>query len=203
MNNPYARPTLECLPDDQLVALFQARGARSAHAYAALVHRHQPDLLRRCRGRLGNTADAEEAVQETLLRVFRGLLRFRGEAGFRTWLFAIADNQCNTLYLRRSRQVMTQHFRALIALQDELRYEPQGEDEAPLEQVRTALAGLPVQARDVLMLRFYRDLSLEEISRTLGIGLSAAKMRLYRALAQFEAAYRVADGDLLASEPAV
>ncbi|MGD1983977.1 MAG: sigma factor-like helix-turn-helix DNA-binding protein [Chromatiaceae bacterium] len=39
------------------------------------------------------------------------------------------------------------------------------------------------------MLRFYRELSLEDIARTLGIGLSAAKMRLYRALAQFEAAF--------------
>lgn len=186
---------LEILRDEQLVALFQARSASAPAAYGTLIHRHQPDLLRRCRARLGNIDDAEEAVQETLVRAFRGLVRFRGDAAFRTWLYSIADNQCNTLYLRRSRLAMSDHVRALIALQAEMSHsEPETEDQAAIERVREVLSGLPSQARDVLMLRFYRDLSLEDIARSLGIGLSAAKMRLYRALAQFELAFETSAG---------
>lgn len=60
-------------------------------------------------------------------------------------------------------------------------------DEAQL--VPEVLARLPPKAREVLGLRFFSGASLDEIARTLGIGLSAAKMRLYRALEFFEANY--------------
>ena len=192
MENKYAKQTLRDLPDEQLVAVFRARGASAADAFGVLIHRHQADLLRRCWARLGNGADAEEAVQETLLRVFRGLLRFRGDAAFRTWLFSIADNQCSTLYQRRSRHVMSEHVRALISLHEETCHVgPARVDAASAERVRDVLSDLPRRSRDVLMLRFYGDLSLEDIARTLGIGLSAAKMRLYRALTQFEAGFEI------------
>lgn len=181
---------LRVLTDEQLVGVFQAEGprARARAVYSELARRHRPDLVRRCRARLGNTADAEEAVQESLLRAYRGLLRFRRDACVRTWLFAIADNQCNTLHVRRSRSALSDHLRALIALHEES-YRIFGHEGA-FEQssvVREVLAELPSPSRDVLMLRFYRDLSLEDIAVTLGIGLSAAKMRLYRAMAQFKA----------------
>ncbi len=121
MDNSIQEQKLKPLSDEQLVALFQARDEEHAAAYAELVHRHQPNLFRRCRARLGNAADADEAVQESLLRAFRGLHRFRRDSCFRTWLFSIADNQCNTLHVRRSRHVLTDHVRAMIELQQELR----------------------------------------------------------------------------------
>lgn len=194
MKNKYAKQALESYSDELLVALFQGRGGSADDAYGVLIQRHQPDLLRRCRARLENRVDAEEAVQETLVRVFRGLFRFRGDAAFRTWLFSIADNQCNTLHQRRSRLVMSEHVRALIELHQELQHaEPEAGDAESIEGVRRSLANLPARARDVLMLRFYGDLSLEEIADTLDIGLSAAKMRLYRAMSQFEAAFEAGD----------
>ena len=195
MNQETSKQSLNDLADEQLVALFQARGAAASDAYGVLIHRHQPNLLRRCRVRLGNTSDAEEAVQETLLRVFRGLLRFRGDAAFRTWLFSVADNQCNTLHLRRSRRMMSEHVRALIVLHEAMSHDNRDDEDAiSREQVHELLSSLPSRACDVLMLRFYSDLSLEDIAKTLGIGLSATKMRLYRSLALFEAALETSFG---------
>ncbi|MGB5743095.1 MAG: sigma factor-like helix-turn-helix DNA-binding protein [Sedimenticolaceae bacterium] len=78
-------------------------------------------------------------------------------------------------------------MRALIALHEESYRNPG--HEGVFEQsslVREVLAELPSPSHDVLMLRFYRDLSLEDIAVTLGVGLSAAKMRLYRAIVQFK-----------------
>jgi RNA polymerase sigma-70 factor (ECF subfamily) len=79
-------------------------------------------------------------------------------------------------------------LRALIALHEashrDLGHEGVFEES---NRVREVLARLPSKSRDVLMLRFYRDLSLEDIAVTLDVGLSAAKMRLYRAMAQFKA----------------
>ena len=182
---------LKDLSNEQLVDRFQTRGDMALAAYAELIQRHQADLFRRCHARLGNWADAEEAVQESLWRAYRGLPRFRGDAGFRTWLFSIGDNQCNTLHARRSRQMMGEHMRALIALQEELRAPVDDlDDDALVRRVRDVLAGLPNPAREVLILRFYRELGLEEIATTLGIGLSAAKMRLYRAIRQFDTRFQ-------------
>lgn len=187
---------LKDLSNEQLVDRFQSRGDMALAAYAELIQRHQPDLFRRCHARLGNWADAEEAVQESLWRAYRGLPRFRGDAGFRTWLFSIGDNQCNTLHVRRSRHVLSEHVRALIELQEEVRT-PVAEldDDGLIGQVRAVLAELPNPAREVLILRFYRELGLEEIATTLGIGLSAAKMRLYRAIGQFETRFLAETAD--------
>ncbi len=180
---------LHILDDAALVELVRQRESGWRRAFQILIQRHRGDLLGRCRTRLGNLHDAEDAVQETVLRAYRALHGFKGEASLRTWLFAIADNQCHSLAMRRGRQVLSDHLRELIALMDENRQSEAPSSAETSARVHQALEALPAGARDVLMLRFFRELSIEEIAGTLGIGLSAAKMRLYRALDQFAACY--------------
>lgn len=69
------------------LALVVAAQAGDADAYVLLVERHAPRLLGLARRLLGNEQDAEDAVQEALLRAHRALARFRGESGFGTWLY--------------------------------------------------------------------------------------------------------------------
>jgi len=160
------------------------------HAAASiLLNRHRADVLRRCYHWLGNQQDAEDAVQESLLRAYRALPGFKGEASFRTWLFTIADNNCHRLAARRSRHVMSDHLRGIMELQEELRQHPHAPDNPLAETARVVLDRLPAPAREILVLRFFQDFSLEEIAQTLGIGLSATKMRLYRSLEQFKHRY--------------
>ena len=101
--NPSKR-SFENLDDKRLVARAQTGDAAARLAFAVLIERHHGPLLQRCRARLGNRQDAEDAVQETMLRAFRGLPGFRGEANVRTWLTAIADNQCASMAQRRARR---------------------------------------------------------------------------------------------------
>ena len=198
MSRSKIRVQTQTLGDEQLAALARARRKGSTAAYAELVKRHRPELLLRCRLRLGNRADAEDAVQETLMRAYRGLGRFRGDACFRTWLFAIGDNQCHTLAHRRSRHLLTDHLRSLAELHEAARSPCNGPDEeGSIKLVREILAGLPTPARDVLVLRFHSELTLEDIARTLGIGLSACKMRLYRAINEFQDRFAAASAAAL------
>jgi len=181
-------PDLRSYTDEELVASAQIL-VSSSEAFAELMRRHRSDLLWRCRVRLGNFADAEDALQETLIRAYRGLALFRGVSSFRTWLFAIADNQCNTVHARRMRHIVSDHVRSLITLHEErVSNDSREETEGLIELVHRVLNELPSQARDVLLLRFHSELSLEDIANTLGIGLSASKMRLYRAVSAFEVA---------------
>lgn len=151
-----------------------------------LLQLHHSALFSRCYAYLRNREDAEDATQETQLRAYRAIRNFRQEAGFRTWLFAIGDRQCHDLTRKRARHILSDHLRSLIEIHEQhlvTTAAPEGSD----EMVKKAMTGLPRQEREVLMLRFYLELSLHEISAYLDLGLSATKMRLYRALGHFEA----------------
>lgn len=174
----------EHLDDDKLVARGRIRDASARLAFTVLIERYRGRLLRRCQARLGNRQDAEDALQETLLRAYRGLHGFRGEANVRTWLTAIADNQCASLAQRRARHVIGEHLRQLIVLHEELRQPGHDSDEDASRRAHRTLAHAARRDREILLLRFFQDLTLEEIAGTLDIGLSTAKMRLYRALAR-------------------
>jgi RNA polymerase sigma-70 factor (ECF subfamily) len=75
-------------------ALLRAALAGDRAALGELLERHQRPLIRFCFGILGNIEDAEDAAQETFLRVLDGLSGFRGDSAFRTWLYRIAVNVC-------------------------------------------------------------------------------------------------------------
>ena len=178
-------------PSDQpadalLIARIQAREAGWKDLFGQLVKRHQAALYGRCLGYLKNPDDAADAAQDALLRAYRAIDSFKRDAAFRTWLFAIADNQCHTLARKRSRHVLDDGIDARVTAHrgDEAPVEPADNCD---EVVHQALGQIAPIGRDVLHLRYFAELSIEEIAVTLGVGISAAKMRLYRAQDQVAA----------------
>jgi len=191
MSRTWARPhpSYAGLSDDQLVGRVRLRGVAGQLAFSALVDRYREAIVRRCRHRLGNVHDAQDVAQEVLLRVYRGLDNFLGQASFRTWLFAIVENECLTYARRRNRHVLSGHLRSLIELHEAQMRTTTRPDEGLAATVPKALASLPEPGRQVLYLRFYEERSLAEIADMLDISLSAAKMRLYRGLEQLRVCY--------------
>jgi RNA polymerase sigma-70 factor, ECF subfamily len=88
---------------DQL--LKAARGG-DQDAYAPLVEPYRSELHAHCYRMLGSVHDAEDALQEALLRAWRGLPRFEGRSSFRSWLYTIATNTCLNLISRRPKRVL-------------------------------------------------------------------------------------------------
>ena len=131
----------------------------------------------------GDEEDARDVVQESYLRAYRGLKRFRGDAQFTTWLYRITSNCAATHLNKRSR-----HRHEEIddeAATDELRVaaNPEASLEAAAlrDRLQGALLGLPPRLRAVVVLRDVYDLPHEAIAAELGISVSAAKVRLHRA----------------------
>ena len=174
------------LEDRELLEMILEQQPNWRDLLSILIQRHHNSLQARCYAYLRNRHDAEDAAQETELRAFRAIRNFRRDASFRTWLFAIGDRQCHDLARQRARHVLDEHIRSLIEIHEENLARAGRADESAAA-VNKVLARLPRRERDVLMLRFYLDLPLQEMAGQLGLGLSATKMRLYRALESFSA----------------
>ena len=180
------QPKIQKLDDQELLKLVLRQQSNWRDQLSLLLQRHHSALLARCYAYLRNREDAEDAAQETELRAFRAIRNFRQDASFRTWLFAIGERQCHDLARRRARHVLTEHLRSLIEMHEENLVNALQTEESD-QVVSKVFTRLPRRERDELMLRFYLDLPIQEISAYLGLGLSATKMRLYRALGSFEA----------------
>ncbi len=190
-NNLSTAPVAD-LEESALLALCCQQLPQETRAFEVLVRRIQPQIYRHALRYLQQPEDAWEVTQEVLLRLFRNLHRFEGRSRFNTWLYRIVENQCHSFVEARSRRTLSDHVSALIQIHEETHRSPQEEEQEDTHCVTLALTSLPAASREVLHLRFVAEQSLEEIAQTLDIGLSATKMRLYRALESLRTAYHQA-----------
>jgi RNA polymerase sigma-70 factor, ECF subfamily len=93
-------------PAIQEQELLQAARAGDEEGYRRLVEPHRQELHAHCYRMLGSVHDAEDALQEALLRAWRGLPRFEGRSSLRSWLYRIATNACLDVVARRPKRVL-------------------------------------------------------------------------------------------------
>lgn len=132
---------------------------------------------------VGNADDAHDVAQDTYLRAFRGITRFRGEANIATWLYRITSNCASTHLYRRRRSSTEQLHEGELVVDERLEHDPERLVDAGDLRSRliAALETLPPKLRTVVVLRDIYDLSHEAIAEHLEITESAAKVRLHRA----------------------
>jgi RNA polymerase sigma-70 factor (ECF subfamily) len=130
----------------------------------------------------GDEEDARDVVQESYLRAYRGLKRFRGDAQFSTWMYRITAN-CASTALGKRRRHRHDELSDDIAVDERVTVNPEARtDPAELrDRLQDALRELPPRLRAVVILRDIYDLPHEAIAAELGISESAAKVRLHRA----------------------
>jgi RNA polymerase sigma-70 factor, ECF subfamily len=122
---------------------------------------------------LGDRGEAEDATQEAITRAWKRLPQLRDRTQLRPWFLAIVANHCRNV--RRTRWFTTVRiayiFRPALVV----------ETDAERIDLARAMARLPMGDRQVLFMRFYLDLPVEEVAIALGISPAAAKGRIYRA----------------------
>lgn len=163
---------------ESLVAACQG-GERQA--FDILVERHRRTVYHVCFRFTGNHADASDLAQDTFVRAYRALGRFRGDAAVSTWLYRIAVNVC----LNRA-AAKTPSFDGLDPAH-ELEAQGEGADQALVRGqeaglVKAAIAQLPDRQRATVILRVYHELPHEEIARVLGTSVGTAKANFFHAL---------------------
>jgi RNA polymerase sigma-70 factor (ECF subfamily) len=163
-----------------------------AEAFGELVRRWERRIFALAYGMLGREEEARDATQETFLAAFRNLRGFRGEAKVSSWLHRIAVNQCIT----RQRRAKVRSESALDDEQEKdaanfaaaLSLSPARVTEAAqvTAAVRRAVNSLPVELRQIVVMKEFEELTFREISEALDLPLSTVKSRLYTALKQLQ-----------------
>lgn len=175
------------LSDEQIVELAVSE---DPEAFGVIVRRWDRKIFALCFGMLTREDEARDAAQETFISAYRNLLNFRGDAKVSSWLHRIAVNQCLTVK-RRAKTRSEEYL-------DEETNETERVFVAPLKQipsnrteeaerlliVRQAVGSLPVELRQVVVMKEFEEMTFQEISETLELPLSTVKSRLYTALKQ-------------------
>ncbi len=168
--------------EHERVWIEQARAGDQA-AFARLVSAYQGPVYNLAYRMLGTPGDAEDAAQETFLRAYDRLSSYEPERKFSSWILSIASHYC--IDQLRRRRVPLESLDDQPAWHDLADDEPEPEETALQNEqeraLRRALNGLPPAYRLPVVLRYWNDLSYEEIAEATQSTVSAIKSRLHRA----------------------
>jgi len=171
-------------------ALVRASRGGNHQAIETLFRRYQRQLLGTARRILGNTEDAEDALQDALLSAYRNVARFEGRCKFSTWLTRIVVNAA--LMRRRSAKRLQLTSLDATPSEDEVPMSERVQDSDPnpeqlfahtelREMIQTNVGNLPPPLFTAFVLCGIEEHSLEEAARRLGITVTAMKARMHRA----------------------
>ncbi|GKS10856.1 ECF RNA polymerase sigma factor SigW [Paenibacillus chitinolyticus] len=157
-------------------------------AFEELVNLYKDKIFHLAYRMLGNKQEAEDAVQDTFLRVYNNLDRYDENQKFSTWIFRIGTNLCiDRLRKRKPTYSLDAEmpdsegndFYAMLASKDEL-----PEDQIVLSEtqqvIRRVIQTLPEKYKSVVILRYLHDMSLQEIGDVLGMPVTTVKTRVHR-----------------------
>jgi RNA polymerase sigma-70 factor, ECF subfamily len=185
-----ARSNLAFAADDDRRLLSRFAAGDEA-AFDDLFQKYQDYVYNICLGIVGNPEEARDCVQETFLRVYRNAREFRGQASLATWIYRIAVNYCLGQLRKRPRQ-------ATEPLEDEMGHERPDPGPSPWTvaerheeeaEIRRIIQTLSPDYRAVLVLRYFQELSYDEIAAVMKWTMPQTKIKLHRARRAFAVAF--------------
>ena len=171
------------MDDDQ--ALLAALKSHHPSALDALIETHGTRLLRSATLLCGNETNAQDLVQDTFVEALRSVHRFRGQSSFYTWLHSILLNL--TRHHRRDNRRLI--FDNELATQDVPVVDEQAASldlETAISELKRALRQLSDPHREVLVLRYYEQMKIDEIARHVGVSTGTVKSRLHYAVREMQ-----------------
>jgi RNA polymerase sigma-70 factor (ECF subfamily) len=157
------------------------REGRKDEAFVCLMDHYERRVFRVCHAILKDAAQAEDAAQEALIRVWKALPRFDGRAALSTWIYAIARNRCLTALAQRRDHLSL--YEPEVAADAEAALPAAADPATPVELLRELVDALPERYRRPLTLFYYGDCSVSEVATQLGVPEGTVKTHLFRARA--------------------
>src|ERR1700680_3815743 len=177
------RKTASEMSEAELADVLTQVRAGNSDAWGELYRRYAPAIFRFCRRALPTREDAEDATMDIFIKVRQKLSQFDSSRPFSAWLYTVAANHCWDLLRRRKGR---QDLETGEIENMPLEHPDPGQLEQLIErntsqQVRRALDQLPTRARMALVLRYYADMSYDDVAATLGVRRAFVGVVLLRA----------------------
>jgi RNA polymerase sigma-70 factor (ECF subfamily) len=186
------------LSDEELVARCKVELPGDTRSYELLVQRHMNRVYGLVLRIINNKEEAEDITQEVFLKVYNNLKKFEQQATFTTWLYKVATNSAlDALDKINRRPKATQPLKKQANAEEEVDIlslqpsnlpdpETQAVQSELRECINRVLKKLKKDDTQLLVMRDFNDMNYDEIANLLGLGLSAAKMRIHRARLSFQ-----------------
>lgn len=175
--------------DEVLVEKAQNAVEGDMRAFEALVERHQGHVTSNCRSLSGSETDADDLAQEVFVKAYFGLRKFEGRSKFKTWIQRVKINHCLNFLRKRKGKTFLDVDDPVTQNAEQLQVgdtaDERSEAMTSQELVHKVLASLPDTLRIPLTMCDMDGYAYQDIADTLGIGLSATKMRIKRGREEF------------------
>lgn len=171
--------------DEELLQKFRAVDSRN-WAFNLLVRKYSERVYRHCRKMVIDHEDANDLVQDTFVKVYSGLSEFRQASSLFTWIYRIATNEC-LAFLRKKRRrffLPIVDYSAELASKLEAQLSPTADEVQ--KKLQAAILKLPDKQRLVFNLRYYDELSYDEIAAITGTSVGALKASYHLAAKKIE-----------------
>lgn len=176
---------MQAVEEHELLVQLKAPEVRDA-AFSQLIRMHQKSLYFHIRRIVISHDDADDVLQNTLLKAWKNLSSFRGDASIKTWLYRIATNESLTFLKKRQRQ----SFQGVEDLQNDLRHSlshgPYIDGDEIQMKLQKAIIQLPERQRLVFNMRYFEELKYDEISGILEVTTGALKASYHHAVKKIE-----------------
>ncbi|PLK45296.1 sigma-70 family RNA polymerase sigma factor [Emticicia sp. 21SJ11W-3] len=177
------------MSDQELVGLIQDPEQRN-HAFEMLIKKYQQKIYWHIRKMVIDHDDADDVLQETFIKIWQGLLNFRGDAQLYTWIYRIATNESLNFLQKKRRQnhvpLENEDSTDLLnTLESAVSQDYISGDEIQLK-LQKALLQLPDKQRLVFNMKYYDDLKYEDIAEITGTSVGALKASYHLAVKKIE-----------------
>ena len=162
--------------------LLQRMKRGDENAFDVFVRKYYKEILNYCNSHCPDTSTAEDLTQETFLRFFEKLSDYRYMGKTKNYLYTIAGNLCRDSYKKIRESLLEEQS---LEIQDCL-HPPETDELLNRLTIKAALDRLPAELREVIILYYFQELKLTEISSTLQIGLPLVKYRVKQAKTHLE-----------------
>ena len=174
------------LADDELLALFRQEATKH-YAFNLLVRQYQRRLYGFIRRMVTDHDEAQDVLQNTFVKVWHGLDKFRADSKLYSWLYRIAHNECLNHLRSLKRGLFTSHESVMERLTTTLDSSEHFSGELIQRKLQKAIMRLPDKQRAVFNMKYFDELKYEEISTITGTSVGALKSSYHIAVKKIEA----------------
>ncbi len=173
------------IQDQAIVAGFKVSSTREL-AYTSLVKKYQEKLYWHIRRMVVNHEDTNDVLQNTFIKVWKGLDNFREDSQLFTWLYRIATNECLS-FLAQQKRKSSDSFEAIAEVySNRVKSDPDFDANRLEWKLQLAIQHLPEKQKIVFNLRYYDEMSYQEMSKVLGTSEGALKASYHHAAKKIE-----------------